>query len=202
MPTKLFQKGREVGNTFPYVCQALNPIHGQYHNICHFHWSADFTGPVQSLSLICVEITLLLVPALRELRDFFDICKKISPIAHALRKSWSCLKLGFYVRRAVKVTKKRLWLCLKMVVSETLGWFFCYICLEDQHPNCFMKMLKSTGNKREPCWTPLVTEEHFINEIFSSKMKSHCGCIFHGWDTSTQGVFTLCQSFLKNTVVW
>lgn len=59
----------------------------------------------------------------------------------------------------------------------------------------FMEMLKSTGPKREPCQTPLVTEKNFIIWIFSSKMESHCDCIFHGWDISTEGVYTVPKFF-------
>lgn len=162
MPTKLFQKGREEDNTFPYLCQALNLICGQHHNTCHFHWSADFTGPVQSLSLITVEMTLLLVPVLRESRDFFDIWKKISPIAHALSRSWSCVELGFYVRRAIRSLRKDCdsaltWQCLRCGADILL-----YIP-SSSASKLFMKMLKSTGNKREPCWIPLVTGKNFID---------------------------------------
>lgn len=122
MPAKLFQKGREEGNTFPYLCQVLNPIDGQYHSTCHFHWSPDFTGPVQSLSLISVEMTLLLVPALRELRDVFDICKKYS----LLHMHWAevGLVLSLDIMWGGLLMSLRLWQCLNRAVSEMWGWFF------------------------------------------------------------------------------
>lgn len=162
MPAKLFQKGREEGNTFPYLCQVLNPIDGQYHSTCHFHWSPDFTGPVQPLSLISVEMTLLLVPVLRELRDVFDICKKYSLLHMHWAEVGLVLSLDIMWGGLLRSLRKD---CDSALTGQCLrcGADFLLYIPSNSATKMFMKMLKSTDPKMVPCWTPLVTEKNFIN---------------------------------------
>lgn len=83
MPATLFQKVKGEGNAFLYLCQDLNLLCGQYNETCEFQSNAECPGLVQSPSVTSVEVTLLLVPVLGELRVVLDPCKTISPFTHA-----------------------------------------------------------------------------------------------------------------------
>lgn len=73
--------------------------------------------------LLSVEMTLLLIPALGgtlvKNTSFCTCTEQLHPC-----RIWSWVELGFYVRKAARATKKRLWRCLGVAVSEMWGWFF------------------------------------------------------------------------------
>lgn len=135
MPTKWFQKGREEGNTFPYLCRALNPLHGQYHKTCDFHSDADCTGPGRSPSLPSVEVTLMLVPALGELGVFFDTCKEYL-ISRMHSVVASLQKLVLYEEWTWILCEegslgplRKVWQYLNMAVSEMWGPIFLFFVI-------------------------------------------------------------------------